>query len=209
MNYLAPLSLSCFIHLGLILSFSNLFSIDVESLSLYEIDPIPAYIIYEQPKIQIKNKKISIPKEIKPDVQEKQEKIVISEPSIALEEIKNISYSSKENFNRDVVNFSQSEISKYSSSIKRQVMSQWKKPSAITVDLITEIRITLVPTGEIINTRVIKGSGIKSFDDSALTAIARVGSFEDLQMPSNLFEKHFRQFILVFSPNKYIYYECS
>ncbi len=202
MNYLAPLSLSCFIHLGLILSFSNLFSIDVESLSLYEIDPIPAYIIYEQPKIQIKNKKISIPKEIKPDVQEKQEKIVISEPSIALEEIKNISYSSKENFNRDVVNFSQSEISKYSSSIKRQVMSQWKKPSATTVDLITEIRITLVPTGEIINTRVIKGSGIKSFDDSALTAIARVGSFEDLQMPSNLFEKHFRQFILVFSPNK-------
>tara|TARA_B100001173_G_scaffold148206_1_gene128565 strand:+ start:1185 stop:1709 length:525 start_codon:yes stop_codon:yes gene_type:complete len=174
----------------------------VESLSLYEIDPIPAYIIYEQPKIQIKNKKISIPKEIKPDVQEKQEKIVISEPSIALEEIKNISYSSKENFNRDVVNFSQSEISKYSSSIKRQVMSQWKKPSATTVDLITEIRITLVPTGEIINTRVIKGSGIKSFDDSALTAIARVGSFEDLQMPSNLFEKHFRQFILVFSPNK-------
>ena len=202
MNYLAPLSLSCFIHLGLILSFSNLFSIDVESLSLYEIDPIPAYIIYEQPKIQIKNKKISIPKEIKPDVQEKQEKIVISEPSIALEEIKNISYSSKENFNRDVVNFSQSEISIYSSSIKRQVMSQWKKPSATTVDLITEIRITLVPTGEIINTRVIKGSGIKSFDDSALTAIARVGSFEDLQMPSNLFEKHFRQFILVFSPNK-------
>ena len=81
-------------------------------------------------------------------------------------------------------------------------MSQWKKPSTITGDLITEIRITLVPTGEIINTNIIKGSGIKSFDDSALTAIARVESFEGLQMPSNLFEKHFRQFILVFNPNK-------
>ena len=202
MNYLAPLSLSCFIHLGLILSFSNLFSIDVESLSLYEIDPIPAYIIYEQPKKQIKNKKISIPKEIKPDLQEQQEKIVISEPSIALEEITNISRIPEKNFNRDIVNFSQSEISKYSSIIKQQVMSQWKKPSVITGDLITEIRITLVPTGEIINTKVIKGSGIKSFDDSALTAIARVGSFEGLQMPSNLFENHFRQFILVFNPNK-------
>ena len=43
---------------------------------------------------------------------------------------------------------------------------------------------------------------IKSFDDSALTAIVRVESFEGLQMPSNLFEKHFRQFILVFNPNK-------
>ena len=50
MNYLAPLSLSCFIHLGLILSFSNLFNIDMESLSLYELDPIPAYIVYEKPK---------------------------------------------------------------------------------------------------------------------------------------------------------------
>jgi len=202
MNYLAPFSLSCFIHLGLIMSFSNIFSIDMESLSLYEIDPIPAYIIYEQPKKQIKNKKISIPKEIKPDLQEQQEKIVISEPSIALEEITNISRIPEKNFNRDIVNFSQSEISKYSSIIKQQVMSQWKKPSAITGDLITEIRITLVPTGEIINTKIIKGSGIKSFDDSALTAIARVGSFEGLQMPSNLFEKHFRQFILVFNPNK-------
>ena len=202
MNYLAPFSLSCFIHLGLILSFSNIFSIDMESLSLYDIDPIPAYIIYEQPKKQIKNKKISITKEIKPDLQEQQEKIVISEPSIALEEITNISRIPEKNFNRDIVNFSQSEISKYSSIIKQQVMSQWKKPSTITGDLITEIRITLVPTGEIINTKIIKGSGIKSFDDSALIAIARVGSFEDLQMPSNLFEKHFRQFILVFNPNK-------
>ena len=201
MNYLAPFSLSCFIHLGLIISFSNIFSIDMESLSLYDIDPIPAYIIYEQPKKQIKNKKISIPKEIKIDLQE-QQKIVISEPSIALEEITNISRTPEKNFNRDAVNFSQSEISKYSSIIKQQVMSQWKKPSVITGDLITEIRITLVPTGEIINTKVIKGSGIKSFDDSALTAIARVGSFEGLQMQSNLFEKHFRQFILVFNPNK-------
>ena len=202
MNYLAPFSLSCFIHLGLIISFSNIFSIDMESLSLYEIDPIPAYIIYEQPKKQIKNKKISIPKEIKLDLQEQQEKIVISEPSIALEEITNISRIPEKNFNRDIVNFSQSEISKYSSIIKQQVMSQWKKPSATTGDLITEIRITLVPTGEIINTKIIKGSGIKRFDDSALTAIARVESFEGLQMPSNLFEKHFRQFILVFNPNK-------
>ncbi len=202
MNYLAPFSLSCFIHLGLILSFSNLFSIDMKSLSLYKIDPIPAYIVYEKPKKIIKNKRISIPEEIKAELQEKQEKILISEPSIALEEITSISPIPEKNFNRDVVNFSQSEISKYSSIIKRQVMSQWKKPSTVTGDLITEIRITLVPTGEIINTKIIKGSGIKSFDDSALTAIARVGSFEDLQMPSNLFEKHFRQFILVFNPNK-------
>jgi len=201
MNYLAPLSLSCFIHLGLILSFSNLFNIDMESLSLYELDPIPAYIVYEKPKKQIKNKRISIPKEVDPVLQEKKEKIAISEPSIALQEITKASQIPKLNSDRDIINFSESEISKYSSIIKQQVMSQWKKPSAAKGDLTTEIRITLVPTGEIIKTKIIKCSGIKSFDDSALTAIASVGSFEDLQMPSNLFEAHFRQFILVFNPN--------
>ena len=201
MNYFAPLSLSCFIHLGLILSFSNLFNIDMESLSLYELDPIPAYIVYEKPKKQIKNKRISIPKEVKQVIQEKKEKIAISEPSIALQEITKASQIPKISSDRDIINFSESEISKYSSIIKQQVMSQWKKPSSAKGDLITEIRITLVPTGEIIKTKIIKGSGIKSFDDSALTAIASVGSFEDLQMPSNLFEAHFRQFILVFNPN--------
>ena len=201
MNYLAPLSLSCFIHLGLILSFSNLFNIDMESLYLYELDPIPAYIVYEKPKKQIKNKRISIPKEVKSVIQEKKEKIAISEPSIALQEITKASQIPILNSDRDIINFSESEISKYSSIIKQQVMSQWKKPSAAKGDLTTEIRITLVPTGEIIKTKIIKGSGIKSFDDSALTAIANVGNFEDLQMPSNLFEAHFRQFILVFNPN--------
>ena len=201
MNYLAPLSLSCFIHLGLILSFSNLFNIDMESLSLYELDPIPAYIVYEKPKKQIKNKRISIPKEVKSVIQGKKEKIAISEPSIALQEITKASQIPIINSDRNIINFSESEISKYSSIIKQQVMSQWKKPSAAKGDLTTEIRITLVPTGEIIKTKIIKGSGIKSFDDSALTAIASVGSFEDLQMPSNLFEAHFRQFILVFNPN--------
>ena len=201
MNYLAPFSLSCFIHFGLILSFSNLFSIDMESLSLYELDPIPAYIVYEKPKKQIKNKRISIPKEVKSVIQGKKEKIAISEPSIALQEITKASQIPIINSDRDIINFSESEISKYSSIIKQQVMSQWKKPSSAKGDLTTEIRITLVPTGEIIKTKIIKGSGIKSFDDSALTAIASVGSFEDLQMPSNLFEAHFRQFILVFNPN--------
>ena len=201
MNYLAPLSLSFFIHIGLILSFSNIFSIDIKSLSLYEIDPIPAYIIYEKPKKQIKKKILSIAKETLVEPKKKIEKIIISEPSIELEEISRSSQIPAKNFNKDEISFSQSDISKYSSIIKQQVMSQWKKPRVITADLTTEIRITLVPTGEIVATKIIKGSGIKSFDDSAITAIARVGSFEGLQMPSNLFEEHFRQFILVFNPN--------
>ena len=86
--------------------------------------------------------------------------------------------------------------SKINSFLKR--VSKNNKKEILSFDISESQKCFLI----IINTKIIKGSGIKSFDDSALTAIARVESFEGLQMPSNLFEKHFRQFILVFNPNK-------
>ena len=68
-------------------------------------------------------------------------------------------------------------------------------------NLKTEIQINLVPTGEIISSTIIKGSGNKIFDDSALSAVLKVRSFEGLNMQMNLFDQHFREFILIFSPN--------
>ena len=143
MNYLAPLSLSFFIHIGLILSFSNIFSIDIKSLSLYEIDPIPAYIIYEKPNKQIKKKILSIPKETLAEPKKKIKKIIISEPSIELEEISRSSQVPEKNLSKDVINFSQSDISKYSSIIKQQVMSN------ADYNILKQIDVnTLITTGE-------------------------------------------------------------
>ncbi len=122
---------------------------------------------------------------------------MLSEPSIAIREINE---ALEKPSIIEIDESYQTEISKYSFIIKKQIVSQWRKPSQLSSDLKVEIRLTLVPTGEIINAKILKTSGNQIFDDSALRAISKVGTFENLQMPSSLFEKQFRQFILVFNP---------
>jgi len=198
MNYFAPLTLSIFMHLGLVLSFSNLFKIDLDSFSLYQLDPIPAYIIFEKAeKLQKKPNQINVSKVKALKVVNKTESIMLSEPSIAIREINE---ALEKPSIIEIDESYQTEISKYSFIIKKQIISQWRKPSQLSSDLKVEIRLTLVPTGEIINAKILKTSGNQIFDDSALRAISKVGTFENLQMPSSLFEKQFRQFILVFNP---------
>ena len=92
------------------------------------------------------------------------------------------------------------ELENFSSIIKSQVMDNWKRPSQLKFNLRTEIQIILVPTGEIVSASIIKGSGNLAFDESALTAISRVKSFDGLSMQMSLFDQHFRNFILIFSP---------
>ena len=72
------------------------------------------------------------------------------------------------------VELSQSDVEKYSFVIKKQVMANWKRPKNLNSNLKTEIEINLVPTGEIISSTIIKGSGNKIFDDSALSAVLKL-----------------------------------
>ena len=46
-NYLAGLTISTILHIGLILSFTNFFKMDL-IYSLKKIDPMPTYLIYEK-----------------------------------------------------------------------------------------------------------------------------------------------------------------
>ena len=64
----------------------------------------------------------------------------------------------------------------------------------------SELTIKLVPTGEIVGVRITKSSGNKAFDNSALDAVEKVIKFEGLNMSRKLFDSHFRNFTLVFSP---------
>ena len=43
-------------------------------------------------------------------------------------------------------------------------------------------------------------SAISSGSETALTAISKLKSFDGLNMQMNLFDQHFRKFILIFSP---------
>ncbi len=201
MNYFAPFSLSIFIHFGLVLSFSNFFNIDLDTFNIEASKPIETYLIFEEEKPSpkkeqfIENKKLA-----QENILKAPEKILLSDVNEALEEanqkdIKNIAFSKN---NKEI---SKSDLIRYTALIKNQVMENWKRPSNISLDLKTEIEIILVPTGEIISSKIIQGSGNNVFDESAMRAISKVQSFEGLNMQMNLFDEHFRNFILIFRPD--------
>jgi colicin import membrane protein len=200
MNYFAPFALSLFIHFGIVLSVSNLFKINFDNFNIEAKKPIEAYLIFEEQKIATKKKRVVQNKELIPDISLKESnKIIISDINKAIEDFdrsRNRTIEIKTN-NKEIL---KSDLIKYSSLIRNQVLQNWIRPSKINFNLKTEIEIILVPTGEILSATVVKGSGNNIFDESALRAISKVNSFEGLNMQMNLFDEHFRNFILIFSP---------
>ena len=199
-NYFTPLTLSILIHLGIIFSFSNTFNINFDQFNIESSKPIAAYIIFEEKKT-IPIKKIQLNNTINQEqvLSIKTERIEVSSAASLIEEIEAIE--NKINYNAQInLDLSSSDIEKFSSIIKQQVMENWKRPKNLNLKLKTEIQINLVPTGEILSATLIKGSGNKAFDESAMSAIYKVKTFEGLSMQMRLFDQHFRKFVLVFRP---------
>ena len=200
-NYFAPFCLSLLIHFGIILSFSDFFNINFDQFNIQSSKPVAAYIVFEEKKkttknqVQINqvNKKI---KEKKPENQS----IEISRPASILQEIQQLQDTVVRDSTDKDKDLLQTDIEKYSFLIKRQVKENWKRPNNLNINLKTEIQLNLVPTGEILSATIIKGSGNRAFDESAMSAILKVKSFEGLTMQMKLFDQHFRKFILIFTP---------
>ena len=201
MNFLSPLMLSIFVHFGLVFSLTNSFKIDFDVFNIEAKKPIQAYIIIEKEKEN--QKKIFIPKgknkQINKNNESVSKKIEISDINFEIEQISKLEIKD-EVTNNDNNIVSQTDLEIFSSMIKSQVMENWKRPTNLSSNLKTEIQITLVPTGEILSSKIINSSGNRAFDDSALTAISKLKSFDGLNMQMNLFDQHFRKFILIFSP---------
>ena len=201
MNFLSPLMLSIFVHFGLIFSLTNSFKIDFDVFNIEAKKPIQAYVVIEKEKEN--QKKIFIPKgknkQINKNNESVSKKIEISDINFEIEQISKLEIKD-EVTNNDNNIVSQTDLEIFSSMIKSQVMENWKRPTNLSSNLKTEIQITLVPTGEILSSKIINSSGNRAFDDSALTAISKLKSFDGLNMQMNLFDQHFRKFILIFSP---------
>lgn len=202
MNFISPLVLSLFIHFGLVLSFSNLLKIDFDSYNIEAKKPIQAYLITEKRKDTSKNiyVPISSPEEVVFKNKDIEKKIDISDINDEIEKISKLENNIKAQKPNKKGLTSEADLEKYSSEIKTQVFENWKRPQNLKSNLKTEIQIILVPTGEILSATIIKSSGNETFDESALTAISKVKSFDGLNMQMSLFDQHFRKFILIFSP---------
>ena len=199
-NYYSGFFISFILHLGLIFSFSNYFSIDFLSYEK-DITSIPAYVIYEKEQVKTKS-----PKKVKELnlVEANELKIVEDNKEISsiLERLdlkKDLINPTTEN---EAKNTDLEKVMYFSSVIRDQIMSNWREPKSSKVGLKTEFIISLVPTGEVIDVSLTKSSGDKAFDQSALLAINKVNRFYDLEMPRKLFDENFRKFTVVFSPKE-------
>jgi TonB family protein len=85
--------------------------------------------------------------------------------------------------------------------IRQTVVNYWSRPPSARNGMEAELAIKLVPTGEVVDVRVIRSSGNTAFDRSAVNAVQKAGAFPELQkLPSGEFEKQFRNFTLLFKP---------
>lgn len=92
-------------------------------------------------------------------------------------------------------------VKSYESVIQQRVIENWSRPPSARNGMRAVLEISMVPTGQVVNVRVIQGSGDLAFDRSAEQAVKRVDRFSEIQgMPNDIFERHFRVFRLLFQP---------
>jgi TonB family protein len=93
------------------------------------------------------------------------------------------------------------QIGQFQMAINRKIKNNWRRPAGVTGKLITELRITLLPGGEVASVVVVKSSGSDAFDESAKDAVNRANP---LPVPSDavLFREQFKVLLLKFKPEE-------
>ena len=85
------------------------------------------------------------------------------------------------------------------SQIQAKIYEAWRYPPSARPEMEVIVRISLVPTGEVIQVALEKSSGNQALDRSVLAAVKRA---QPLPVPkdSRLFEQQFRNFVMSFRP---------
>ncbi|MBN59246.1 cell envelope integrity protein TolA [Thalassolituus sp. UBA3500] len=87
----------------------------------------------------------------------------------------------------------------YQDLIRAQVASVWNYPPNVSAELEVEVRLVMVPTGEVISATVTRSSGNDALDRSVEQAILKASP---LPVPDDIrvFEKNFRRLTMKFRP---------
>lgn len=97
----------------------------------------------------------------------------------------------------------QEAVASFAGMIQRDIQNNWSRPPSARIGMHVVLLIQLIPSGDVINVSVLKSSGNDSFDQSAITAVRRVGKFpylKELDKTPQVFERNFRRLQLDFSP---------
>ena len=89
----------------------------------------------------------------------------------------------------------------YENYIIGEITRNWRRSPSARNGMIVEVTIHLLPSGRVNDAYISKTSGDARFDNDALRAIQRVGTFEKLQqLDAVTFDRYFRKRVLRFRP---------
>ncbi len=92
----------------------------------------------------------------------------------------------------------------YDDVIRRYVSEQWRRPPTARNGMVVEVRISMLPSGDITDAVILRSSGDAGFDQSALQAVRNVGRIPEMQQLSRespaTFDRLYRQRTLRFKP---------
>lgn len=92
-------------------------------------------------------------------------------------------------------------VAGFTALITSTITNYWSRPPSARNGMETLLSIQLIPTGEVVSVQILKSSGNTAFDNSAVNAVRKAGSFPELQkLPGREFERSFRRFRLLFRP---------
>ena len=93
------------------------------------------------------------------------------------------------------------EAQSYAGMIQKRIQLNWSRPPSARNGMRCELTIELLPNGRVLNADITKSSGNAAFDRSALAAIKKIEVFPEVKtIPIEVFDRHFRKFILGFQP---------
>lgn len=92
-------------------------------------------------------------------------------------------------------------VAKYQTLVRKTIESKWSRPPSARNGMEVKLTILLVPSGDVVDVRILESSGDAAFDASAVNAVKRVKRFAALaKLEPRLFETYFRELHLLFKP---------
>ena len=95
----------------------------------------------------------------------------------------------------------QLEQARYAALIQSLTSQYWNRPPSARNNMMTEIRISLSPAGDVLEISMVKSSGSDEFDRSVIQAIRRAAPFTELKnLERRIFDQYFRRITFRFRP---------
>jgi len=91
-------------------------------------------------------------------------------------------------------------VGSYEADLMARIVSQWSRPPSARNGMSCDLRLALVPTGELVSVTLVRSSGNAAFDRSAELAVRRAAPFQVPEAPA-VFDAYFLSVTVTFSPN--------